>query len=247
MLRPRQTCKRSGVHVTWRLLHCFICAALWTPSACAVLDTLYSAARLRLQLGVVPVLAAHLGSLLLLVLGFRVYMLTAPAGAPPAPATERRRGRERAPVNYREPAVYDLGVPDARTGAAALADAGPGAGAKPDQALPFEEYDYERDRRVVENEATKKATHWVVNNKGLWARQAGRFRLPAEAARNAARRCAPASLLSYPSLLTVASSTLGSSPTLPSSAARSAALPKDAKRLQTSGVLPPVHADSGMA
>ena len=113
-------------------------------------------------------------------------------GAPPVLTTERRRGRERAPVNYREPAVYDLGfTTDARTGNASTpADAATRPGAAAADVTAFEGFDYERDGRVVENEATKKATHWVVNNRGLWARQAGRFRLPAGAARKAARQCA---------------------------------------------------------
>jgi hypothetical protein len=112
------------------------------------------------------------------------------AGAP----TERRRlARERAPVNYREPAIYD--IPSEPT-PAALARSGSSGAAKSGAAqqsadeAAAEDFDHERERRVVENEATKFAKHWTVNNRGLWARIEGRFRLPQEAARRAARQCA---------------------------------------------------------
>ncbi len=53
------------------------------------------------------------------------------------------------------------------------------------------EFDYERDKRIVENEATKNGKHWVVNNRGLWARLIGRYRLPQDVAKRAARQCEP--------------------------------------------------------
>jgi hypothetical protein len=84
-------------------------------------------------------------------------------------------------VDYREPNLNAL------LQAAGSADAA--SAAEEDEGL--EQYDYERDRRIVENEATKKATHWVVNNRGLWARLTGRFRLPQDVAKRAARQCVP--------------------------------------------------------
>ena len=52
------------------------------------------------------------------------------------------------------------------------------------------EFDFKADRRIAENEATKKAAHWTVNNKSLWARFTGRRRLPQKLAKKAARQCA---------------------------------------------------------
>lgn len=71
---------------------------------------------------------------------------------------------------------------------------GEGAGKAARMAVPKEEddglaeYNFKRDSRVVENEATKRAAHWVVNNKSLWARFTGRHRLPQALAKKAARQ-----------------------------------------------------------
>lgn len=50
------------------------------------------------------------------------------------------------------------------------------------------EYDFKSDSRVIENEATKKAAHWVVNKKSLWARLIAGYRLPQALAKKAARQ-----------------------------------------------------------
>ena len=102
-----------------------------------------------------------------------------------------RRGREKSAVDYREPTMAEIL-------AATAAELHGASSSKPSKDAAEDvgaEFDYERDKRVVENEATKeiagKGRHWVVNNRGLWARLIGRFRLPQDLAKRAARQCAP--------------------------------------------------------
>ena len=93
-----------------------------------------------------------------------------------------RSTRERRKVDYKEPSLIDMpaGTPGVTVDKArALA---------PKQMDDLTEYDFKSDSRVVENEATKKAAHWVVNNKSLWARFNGRYHLPQALAKKAARQ-----------------------------------------------------------
>lgn len=93
-----------------------------------------------------------------------------------------RRTREKQPVDYREPNLTDLLTASVAESAAERSTS-IAKGAE-----DMAEYDYERDRRIVENDATKLPAHWVVNNRGLWARLTGRFRLPQDIAKRAARQ-----------------------------------------------------------
>ncbi len=86
-------------------------------------------------------------------------------------------------MDYKEPSLLDM---QAST-AGSIADKGRAPAPKQDTD-DLIEYDFKSDSRVVENEATKKAAHWVVNNKSLWARFSGRYRLPQALARKAARQ-----------------------------------------------------------
>ncbi len=93
-----------------------------------------------------------------------------------------RSTRERRKVDYKEPSLLDMQASTA-VGTADKARA-PAPKQETDDLV---EYDFKSDSRVVENEATKKAAHWVVNNKSLWARFSGRYRLPQALAKKAAR------------------------------------------------------------
>ena len=95
-----------------------------------------------------------------------------------------RRGRDK--VDYREPSMAEILAATAAELNASKSSTKESAGEEVGA-----EFDYERDKRVVENEATKNGKHWVVNNRGLWARLTGRFRLPQDVAKRAARQCAP--------------------------------------------------------
>ncbi len=99
------------------------------------------------------------------------------------PTGTGRSTRERRKVDYKEPSMLDLQV--GMTGVAADKAR---ALAPKQESDDLMEYDFKRDRRVVENDATKKAAHWVVNNKSLWARLTGRYRLPQALAKKAARQ-----------------------------------------------------------
>ena len=99
------------------------------------------------------------------------------------PTGTGRSTRERRKVDYKEPSMLDL--QDGMTGVAADKAR---ALAPKQESDDLMEYDFKRDRRVVENDATKKAAHWVVNNKSLWARLTGRYRLPQATAKKAARQ-----------------------------------------------------------
>ena len=86
-------------------------------------------------------------------------------------------------MDYKEPSLLDMQA----------STAGPAADkarllAPKQDPNELAEYNFERDSRVVENEATKEAAHWVVNNKSLWARFGGRYRLPQALAKKAARQ-----------------------------------------------------------
>ncbi|BDA48817.1 probable pH-interacting protein at C-terminar half [Coccomyxa sp. Obi] len=109
-----------------------------------------------------------------------------PAGADTGDTGGRssRRGRDK--VDYREPSMAEILAATAAelnasksSKSSNMDTAGEEVGA---------EFDYERDKRIVENEATKNGKHWVVNNRGLWARLTGRFRLPQDVAKRAARQ-----------------------------------------------------------
>lgn len=102
-----------------------------------------------------------------------------------------RRVREKVAVDYREPSMAEIL-------AATTAELNAASSSKPSKDADEDvgaEFDYEHDKRIVENEATKevsgKARHWVVNNRGLWARLTGRFRLPQDLAKRGARQCGP--------------------------------------------------------
>jgi hypothetical protein len=105
------------------------------------------------------------------------------SGGSAGPTT--RRGRETAAVDYREPSLAEI------LAATAAEVNNKDASKDAEEVEVGAEFSYERDKRVVENEATKLGKHWVVNNRGLWARLTGRFRLPQDVAKRAARQCVP--------------------------------------------------------
>ena len=96
-------------------------------------------------------------------------------------------------MDYKEPSVLDM--QSGTSGTAADRVRAPAAhNEEMDEQL---EFDFNANERIVENEATKKAAHWTVNNKSLWARFTDRRRLPQKLAKKAARQCASSrSLLS---------------------------------------------------
>ena len=85
-------------------------------------------------------------------------------------------------MDYKEPSVLDM-----QSGVSG-ADRARASAASKEEADELLEFDFKADRRIVENEATKKAAHWTVNNKSLWARFTGRQRLPQKLAKKAARQ-----------------------------------------------------------
>lgn len=103
------------------------------------------------------------------------------SGGSAGPTT--RRGREKAAVDYREPSLAEILM------ATAAEVNNKDASKDAEEVEVGAEFDYKRDKRIVENEATKLGKHWVVNNRGLWARLTGRFRLPQDVAKRAARQC----------------------------------------------------------
>ena len=87
-------------------------------------------------------------------------------------------------MDYKEPSVLDM-----QSGASGTAaDKARASAASKEAVDELLEFDFKADRRVVENEATKKAAHWTVNNKSLWARFTRRWRLPQKLAKKAARQ-----------------------------------------------------------
>ena len=94
-----------------------------------------------------------------------------------------RSTRERRRVDYKEPSLLDM-----QANTPGLTGDKAHVLAPKQEADDLMEYDFRSDSRVVENEATKKAAHWVVNNKSLWARFSGRYRLPQALAKKAARQ-----------------------------------------------------------
>ena len=87
-------------------------------------------------------------------------------------------------MDYKEPGILDM-----QSGASGISAEAKARGAAPKQEMDdLAEHDFKMDNRVVGDEATKLAAHWVVNNKSLWARFTGRYRLPQGLAKKAARQ-----------------------------------------------------------